>query len=147
MCLQENKMSFDIAPRVAKLDLEVGWFPSSWGNATNFHSGYKSLQSPPQWVRVSLIPHPHCNVLPFVLLILAIQTGGKLNLKKVFCFDFLGWLRILNISLNVSQPFEFLLLKFLFNSVPHFYRVICYLSIFWVLHIFWILVLYWICSW
>ena len=128
----------------------------SWGrsipiflknNHIDFQSGCKISHCHKQWKGVPLTPHPYQKELPFVLLILAIQTGGKLNLKKVFCFDFLGWLRILNISLNVSQPFEFLLLKFLFNSVPHFYRVICYLSIFWVLHIFWILVLYWICSW
>ena len=70
---------------------------------------------------VPITQHPQQHELSLVLLILAILTGIRWNLKSSSDLHFPDGLRMWNIPLNVSQPFEFPLLKILYLDLyPHF---------------------------
>jgi len=70
---------------------------------TDFNSGYTNLQSQ-QWRSVSISAHPSQHLLSPDILILAILTAVRWNLRVVLISS-LWWLRMLDISLGASQSF------------------------------------------
>lgn len=90
---------------------------------TDFHSFYASLPSLQQCVSAPLPPH-HCQREPsFVFTDLGHSEGCKIKISKWFQCAFPWWLRMLHISLSISQLFELSLLRILsLRSVPHFWK-------------------------
>jgi hypothetical protein len=82
---------------------------------TDFQSGYTSLQSHHQWRSVPLSPHPCQHLLSPEFFIFAVLTGGSWNLRVVLIC--ISLMRMLNISLGASEPFEFPQLRILFSSL------------------------------
>ena len=71
---------------------------------TDIQRGCTSLHSHQQCRSVPFSPQPLQHKLSSVALILALLTGVKWNLR-VILICILWWLRMLNISLSVFQPF------------------------------------------
>jgi hypothetical protein len=75
-----------------------------------FQSGYTSLHSHQQWIRVPFSPHPHQHMLLVVFLMMAILTGVRWNLSVILiCISFMA--RDGEQFLMCFLPFEFLLLR------------------------------------
>jgi hypothetical protein len=87
---------------------------------TDFQSGCTSLQSYEKWNSFSLSPHPCQHLLSPEILILAILTGVRWNLRVVLIYISLV-IKDVEHFLSASWPFELSPLKILlFSSVPHF---------------------------
>jgi hypothetical protein len=71
-------------PRLVWLDREVDFCPAS--SRTAFHSGSTSLHSQKQWISIPYAPHSGHWELSCVLLILAIMTDIRWNLKVIFIY-------------------------------------------------------------
>jgi hypothetical protein len=90
----------------------------------DFQSGCTSLQSHQQWRSILLSPHPRQHLLSPELLILAILTGVRWNLRVVLICIFLKikdvqhFFRYFSVIQYSSDE------NLLFSSVPHFNVVI-----------------------
>jgi hypothetical protein len=105
----------------------------SWGRSifgflrnclTHFHSDYTSLHRHQQQMSVPSTSNLHQHELSDFIFFLI--DDGYFNWSKikisVYCwFACPWWLGMLNISLSVSQPFEFYLLRILYRYPPHPY--------------------------
>jgi hypothetical protein len=123
-----NKATINIVAHVSLLKVGTssgymtrGGIARSLGNTmSNFLSDCTSLQSHQQWRSVPLSPHHHQHLQSPEFLILAIQTGGRYNLRGVWiCIslmmkDIEHFLRCF--SAIRDSPVE----NSLFSSVPHF---------------------------
>lgn len=71
---------------------------------TDSHTGWQSLCSHQQWVRVPFAPNPYQHELSFVLLTLAILSEMKCNLSVVLvCVSLVG--KDIQHFKSISQPF------------------------------------------
>ena len=121
------------------MGLEVDQFPIFWEIAIWFSSWLY------RW-SVPLIPHLYQHELALEFLIIAILTGIRCNLRVIW-FAFPWCLRMLNISLSVSQPFDILLSRIIWVDLWSIFKLNFLYLVSWVGYIFWILVLYQTWSW
>jgi hypothetical protein len=117
----------------------------SWGRTISekpqdwFPERLYSLQFHQQRRGVSLTLNPHQHVLSLEVLILAILTGVRWNLRVILSYISLMTKDIEHFLKYISASRDFFVEKFLFSSVPHFKilnSLVCWCLISWVLSIF-----------
>jgi hypothetical protein len=87
---------------------------------TDFQSGCISLQSYQQWRSVPFFPHHQQHVLSLEVLILAILTGVRCNLRVILISISLTTKDFKHFFRCFSAIWDFSVVKSWFSSIPHF---------------------------
>ena len=111
----------DIFPRVVLLGLHISNISNFLRNLQiDFQSGCTSLQSHKQWRSVSLSTHPLQHVFSPEVLILAILTGVRWNLRVLLICISLMCKDIKHLFRCISAIRDSSVVNSRFSSIPHF---------------------------